>query len=553
MTPLSPTATPTATATITPPLAALAPAAATSTPVAVAVFDFLLLTCGRLLGVRSSARESALKQLVSVQVTGMCHGYRLCDSAYTAGGGSLGVLPAFLRTARCPGHMQAHCTAQQPCVARRAGARVQPRRRTSPGGFLGQDSTSPRTRVGAAAAMATEPLQPFEFASAGRIVFGRGKALQTVPQWAKEQNAKSALLVTGTNTQRAQPFADALKALGVRTTFFPVGPGEPTLETAEACTEAARACGAEVVISIGGGSAVDTGKAVAALVRQPEGLLTYMEVVGAGKAITERPLPFCAVPTTAGTGSEVTRNSVFESPTAGVKASIRHAWMLPSLAIVDPLLTVDVPPSVTACTGLDALTQCMEPYVCCSPNPMVDALALEGLRRAGRSVRVVYADGKDLNAREDMCVASLFGGLSLANAKLGAVHGFAGPLGGMIHGPHGGLCAALLPACMTVNVTALREAARGTDGAAAAARMGLERYNTVAQLLTNRSDATAEDGVKWIKETCSLLSIPGLASYGMTRERFAEAVEKGKKSSSMKGNPIALSDAQLTQILEMSM
>ena len=398
-------------------------------------------------------------------------------------------------------------------------------------------------------------LAPFEFASAGRIVFGRGKALEAVPLWVQEHGAKSALLVTGTTTHRAQPFADALHRLGVTTAFFTCGPAEPTLETAEAGVAAAKACAADCVIAIGGGSAVDTGKAVAALVRQPEGLLTYMEVVGQGKPITVRPLPFAAVPTTAGTGSEVTRNSVFEIPAAGVKASIRHAWMLPSLAVVDPLLTLDVPPGVTACTGLDALTQCLEPYVCCSPNPMTDAISLEGLRRAARSLRAVYANGADIDAREDLCVASLFGGLSLANAKLGAVHGFAGPLGGMIHGPHGGLCAALLPACMTVNVTALRAAAASTTDAirAAAAHAALQRFGTVAQVLTGSPTATAEEGVAWIQETCKMLAVPGLASYGMTAARYAEAIDKGKKSSSMKGNPVALSDAQLTQILEMSM
>lgn len=394
---------------------------------------------------------------------------------------------------------------------------------------------------------------PFEFASAGRIVFGRGKAMEAVPLWVQEHGAKSALLVTGTTTHRAQTFADALHRLGVRTAFFTCGPAEPTLETAEAGVAAAKACGADCVIAIGGGSAVDTGKAVAALVRQPESLLTYMEVVGQGRPITVKPLPFAAVPTTAGTGSEVTRNSVFESPAAGVKASIRHAWMLPSLAVVDPLLTLDVPPGVTACTGLDALTQCLEPYVCCSPNPMTDAISLEGLRRAARSLRAVYADGANLDAREDLCVASLFGGLSLANAKLGAVHGFAGPLGGMIHGPHGGLCAALLPACMTVNVTALRAAAAGDASGAAAARSALQRFATVAQVLTGSPAASAEDGVAWIQETCKMLHIPGLASYGLTAERFAEAIDKGKKSSSMKGNPVALTDAQLAQILAMSM
>ena len=387
----------------------------------------------------------------------------------------------------------------------------------------------------------------FEFVSAGRIVFGRGEALRRVPKAAKELGATSVLIVVGSSPTRAQPFADALQALGIATCFFSIGgAGEPTLDTAEAGLAAAKACNADLVISIGGGSAVDTGKAIAALRTQPEGLLAYMEVVGQGKPLVNRPVPFIAVPTTAGTGAEVTKNSVFDSPQANVKASIRSDWMVPTLAVVDPELTLGVPADVTAATGLDALTQCLEPYVCCAPNPMTDCLALEGLRRAARSLRRAYVDGGDVGAREDMCVASLFGGLSLANAKLGAVHGFAGPLGGMLHGPHGALCAAMLPAAMAVNVEALQAGGPACEPA-------LQRFHTVAQVLTGRADATAQDGVTWIRDICAELRIPGLKAYGMTAERVPEAILKAGKSSSMKGNPVALSEQQMARILTLSM
>jgi hypothetical protein len=181
-----------------------------------------------------------------------------------------------------------------------------------------------------------------------------------------------------------------------------------------------------------------------------------------------------------------------------------------------------------------------------STNPLTDAVSLEGLRRAARSLRAVYANGDDLDAREDLCVASLCGGLSLANAKLGAVHGFAGPLGGMLHGPHGALCAAMLPAACAVNVELLQ------NGGAAAAP-ALERFHTVARILTGRPDATAPDGVAWLAALCKEFAIPGLASYGMSEARIAEAVEKGKKSSSMKGNPVPLTDAHMADILRRSM
>jgi alcohol dehydrogenase class IV len=185
---------------------------------------------------------------------------------------------------------------------------------------------------------------------------------------------------------------------------------------------------------------------------------------------------------------------------------------------------------------------------CClrRATPLTDAIALEGLRRAARSLRAVWLDGSNLDAREDLCVASLCGGLSLANAKLGAVHGFAGPLGGMLHGPHGALCAAMLPAACAVNVEAL-----SAGGAAAAP--ALARFVTVARILTGREDASAADGVAWLTALCAEFGIPGLASYGMSEARFAEAVEKGKKSSSMKGNPVPLSDDQMADILRRSM
>lgn len=392
---------------------------------------------------------------------------------------------------------------------------------------------------------------PFEFASAGRIVFGRGEALRRVPPAVLELGCRSVLFVTGSSTGRAEPLAEALRAAGVAVSFFGLsGQGEPTVDDCEACLAAARAAGADCVVGFGGGSAIDTGKAVAALLTQPEGLLAYMEVVGKGKPLVNRPLPFIAVPTTAGTGSEVTKNSVFDAPAAGVKASIRSNWMLAALAVVDPGLTASVPPDVTAATGLDALTQCLEPYVCNAPNPLVDALCLEGLRRAARSLRRACAAGAtDEAARDDMCVTSLFGGLALANAKLGAVHGFAGPLGGMLHAPHGALCAAMLPHACAVNVAALREAAARGEGAAAAA---LARYDDVAAALTNRPGARAAEGVEWLQAVVAELKVPGLGTYGLSEARFGEVIEKAGRSSSMKGNPVALSHEQLVSILRLS-
>jgi alcohol dehydrogenase class IV len=272
--------------------------------------------------------------------------------------------------------------------------------------------------------------------------------------------------------------------------------------------------------------------------------LDYLEVIGHGKALAHASAPFIAIPTTAGTGSEVTRNAVLASPEYRVKVSLRSPLMLPMIALVDPALTTDLPPAITASTGLDALTQLIEPYVCSRANPMTDALCIEGIQRAARSLRKAFENGSDLAAREDMAVASLFGGLALANAGLGAVHGFAGPIGGMFPAPHGAICAALLPQVMEANIRALGQRQPHSDA--------LRRYDEVARLLTTRRDARCGDGVEWVRALISDLRIPKLATYGIASAHLPEIVEKAEHASSMKANPIALTKAELQSILEKS-
>jgi alcohol dehydrogenase class IV len=218
--------------------------------------------------------------------------------------------------------------------------------------------------------------------------------------------------------------------------------------------------------------------------------------------------------------------------------------MLPGVALVDPELTHSVPPAVTASTGLDALTQVIEPFVSKGSNALTDLLCRDGIRRAARSLRRAFQHGEDVGARRDMALTSLFGGLALANAKLGAAHGFAGPLGGMFHSPHGALCARLLAPVMRVNIAALRR--RDPDNVA------LSRYAEVAELLTGRPGAQPEDGAAWAAELCQQLDIPRLSAYGVKRDAIPAAVRKAKVSSSMKGNPVALEEEELTEILERS-
>ena len=379
---------------------------------------------------------------------------------------------------------------------------------------------------------------PFEFATAARFIFGDGTAAQ-LPDLAATLGSR-ALLVTGSTPDRHAQIIDSLQDSDLRHTVLPVS-GEPSIAAITTARNQARAAGCDIVIAIGGGSVIDSGKALAALIPNPGQPLDYLEVIGAGKKLSQAPLPCIAMPTSAGTGAEVTKNAVLSSPEHGVKVSLRDNRMLPDIALVDPVLMHSLPPDATASTGMDALTQLLEPFVSHLANPITDAFCEAGLRRAGRSLRRVYAEPRDAAARADMALASTLGGLALANAKLGAVHGFAGVLGGMTGAPHGTLCAALLPACMAANIDAL--AARSP---ASPAR---PRYRRAAQLLLDSPAATADDALTWMRETSDIFGIPRLGALGVKADMFADIAAKSQVSSSMKGNPIALTAQELESIL----
>jgi alcohol dehydrogenase class IV len=378
----------------------------------------------------------------------------------------------------------------------------------------------------------------FEFATATRIVFGAGTA-KGAGKIAGEFG-KRALVVTGRDSKRVEPLLKILCDAGVTVTTFSVA-DEPELSTIEHGTALAKKDKCDCVIGFGGGSVLDAAKAIAAMLTNEGALLDYVEIIGRGKALAKPAAPFIAIPTTAGTGSEVTRNAVLSSPEHKLKVSLRSPLMLAKVAIVDPELTYDLPPALTASTGLDALTQLIEPFVCSRANPMTDGLCVEGIRRAARSLRIAFTDGKNKSAREDMAVASLFGGLALANAGLGAVHGFAGPIGGMFPAPHGAICAALLPHVMAANISALRQ--RAPDS------MALYRYEEVARLLTGNGSATADNGVEWVRKLVADLQIPRLGKYGVHEDHVAGLVEKAANASSMKANPVALTPEELAETL----
>jgi alcohol dehydrogenase class IV len=380
----------------------------------------------------------------------------------------------------------------------------------------------------------------FEFATATRVVFGAGK-LSEMREIAPALGRR-ALVVIGKSARAVQlvePLLGALPDSGVEYATFSVS-GEPTVDVVREGTQRARDERCDFVIGFGGGSVLDTGKAIAILLANDGDPLDYMEIIGAGKPFTKPAVPYVAIPTTAGTGSEVTRNAVLGSPEHRVKVSLRSPLMLPRVALIDPELTYDLPPTITATSGLDALTQLIEPFVSVKANPMTDAICREGMTRVAKSLRRAYERGSNATAREDMSVAAMLSGMALANAGLGAVHGLAGPLGGMYDAPHGALCAALLPHVARVNEHVLRhEVSSNTDP---------RREAFLEQAL--RKDAEFRQIVGDLDELVKALQIPSLRHHGVRSEDFSSIVEKAKASNSMKGNPVVLSDEDLSEILE---
>jgi len=381
----------------------------------------------------------------------------------------------------------------------------------------------------------------FEFATATRILFGSGRL--------KELGAISigfgqrCILVRGSRSEPSAGLVDLLESAGVDVKSFSIS-GEPNVHTIEDGLQLARDNWADFVIGFGGGSVLDAGKAISILLTNGGSIYDYLEVIGQGKPFTRPAVPYVAIPTTAGTGTEVTRNAVIGSPEHGVKVSLRSPYMLPRLALVDPDLTSELPPAIIASSGLDALTQLIEPYTSNAPNPLTDAICREGIRRVAKSLAISYETG-DPDARADMSLAALFSGMALANARLGAVHGFAGVLGGLLQAPHGAICARLLPVVMRKNIQKLKDENYQSDA--------LHRYDEVAQFLLCDQEARALDGVGWVDHICSAMKVQGLGYYGLEDRLFPDVIEKSAKASSMRGNIVTLTSPEMWNMLAASL
>jgi alcohol dehydrogenase class IV len=381
----------------------------------------------------------------------------------------------------------------------------------------------------------------FQLTIPADVRFGVGR-IGEVPQALADLGASRVLLVTGRSTSRADSVRSALIDASISTIPFAVAT-EPSIERVRAAVALIAEAGCDAVLGFGGGSALDVAKAAAVLAATGTDPMDHLEVIGAGRPISSPGLPCVAVPTTAGTGSEVTRNSVLSG--GGVKASLRSPLMLPRISVIDPDLLAGLPGPTIAASGMDALSQLIEPLLSRRANPFCDALARDGIRRSARSLRRAYEEGmEDPGVREDLALASLFSGMCLANSGLGAVHGIAAAAGARLSAPHGAVCAAVLAAVMELNLQALRE--RAPEHAA------LARMSEVANLLTSRNDATPEDAIDWLQEVTSALSIPGLSSYGLNETEMEAVVTAAQNASSMRGNPIELNDAEVGEILTRS-
>jgi len=380
----------------------------------------------------------------------------------------------------------------------------------------------------------------FTFRTAGQIRFGLGESAHSAGEAARL--GKRVLLVTGASSLQRSGVLSRLSAdlerAGLSAVAWKVTQ-EPDVALVDEGARLAREGHCDVVLAVGGGSVLDAAKAVAALATNEGSVLDYLEDVpgGGGRAVGRAPLPLICVPTTAGTGSEVTRNAVIRVPQFGVKRSMRDDRMVPRVAIVDPGLIATAPLPVIAAAAFDALTHLMEAYLTRNPQPTTDALAVAGMRRSLAALRDLSGGQATVATWESLALASLWGGMALANAGLGAVHGLVAPLGGLRPVPHGVGCARLLPETMVVNARALRE--RAPESAA------LTRLGEVVEIIGGGSLACSTELLVSLRRK---LGVPTLTSYGVEPADFP-AMVAAARGASMRGNPIELTDAELLEIL----
>ncbi len=375
----------------------------------------------------------------------------------------------------------------------------------------------------------------FSLLTPTEIVFGRGQIAQLNDRAAKL--GARALIVHGSNSDRLSGVFESLKAVEIVQTLSVEK--EPDLNTLTAAIDQGKSLGVDLVLGIGGGSVMDSAKVLAAMLPARSELMSHLEVVGSGLPLSARRLPLILVPTTSGTGAEVTRNAVIDIPEAQRKVSLRDNQLLPDLALVDPALTDNCPRHVSLHSGLDAITQVIEPYLSSRANLFTDMLCREAIPKGLRALRQLM-DSESTEARDALAQVSLFGGLALANSGLGVVHGIAGPLGGLCGAPHGAICGALLPAGIAANRDNVVDADQKV-------RID-EVIGWIAELFETSRDLALPRFREWIIQS----GLPGLASIGVTEEHIIAASQAAASSSSMKANPVELPTAIIENIMRQS-
>jgi len=385
-------------------------------------------------------------------------------------------------------------------------------------------------------------VNPFQFSRLPLIYFGEGKIRQ-LPGLVSGYG-KSVLLVTGAgsfmNSSLADPLFSQMEERRVKLYHVSV-PGEPSPDRVDETVRSFGGTTVDVVVSIGGGSVMDAGKAISAMLNKSGSVMEYLEVVG-DKEHPGTKVPFIALPTTSGTGSEATKNAVISKVGKdGFKRSLRHDNLVPDIALVDPALTLTCPPEITAAAGMDCFTQLTEAYLSTKSNEYTDALALEGIRAINRSLLRSYTQGDEIDARSDMSFAALTSGICLANAGLGAVHGLAGTIGALFNIPHGAVCGTLMAVANELTVRELRRTSR--------LHPALEKYAVLGRLFSGRkgkgADYHIDSFIGYLHEITSRLNLPRLAGYGISTDDLAAISSK----SDVKNNPAELPGAILSEIL----
>jgi len=372
----------------------------------------------------------------------------------------------------------------------------------------------------------------FAFLTAQKIVFKR-EAILELENYIKDIGTNFLIVVDPffVNSPTMAKVREQMEKMGKKYIVYGEVAGEPTVEQTDEVAELAIKNGCDAVMSIGGGSNIDVGKATAALITNGTPSIDYMEYVGKGKKVTKVPVPFIAVPTTSGTGSEVTKNAVLGSKVHNFKRSMRSDMMIANLSIIDPSLVAGCPKNVTAQSGIDAMTHLIESYTTWRATPISDGLSLKGTELAGRYLRRAYDDGSDMEAREGMAAAALLGGMAFANSGLGAAHGIGMAVGIQYHVPHGEACGILLPHIMELNAPKVTE-----------------RMARIGEALTGKRYASDQEAanaaVKFIYELNKHLGIkPDFRHLNIPDEEIP-GLAKASFGTSMSSNPVQLTQEE---------